>query len=229
MLTDDELTTELRTAFAAAVADLYAPTELTADVQRRHRTHQRRTATSLVGVPALAAAVITVVAISGAHDSDSHAPAAQRGNLGATTASSTTATDAIRMTFAGYTLTVPVNSTRADARVVEHSVCGSEAAFEHGGPSRLVTNPSDPSCPVTLGLTKTAPPTNAQKINLPIGVPGHSEWTGFVVNDATSGGRTVYLPVPREQDAWIIFDVESGRIAQPLLAAILRTGFPANN
>jgi hypothetical protein len=210
MLTDDDLTAQLRDAYTAVACDLRAPTYLAAAARRRHRTHRRRTVAALVTAPTLAVGAIAAVALAASNEPATHKPAAIAPNRSSVQPQGST----ITMELAGYPITIPLGSVPGTGEPVMEYVCGDEAAFETHGNLELVSNLSDPRCEVSLGVTTTPPPNEGEPISWPPG-PG-----GSVVDGPVPGARTAYFPAPNYRSVWLVIFVRSGRLDQPLLDAL---------
>jgi hypothetical protein len=177
MLTDEELTSELKLAFDDATQDIAALAGLGVAVRRRHRADRRRAGVLRIAVPAAAAACAGGAAVAAGTGSgpSSHTPAAQHSLS-----------------------SVPVlPSSRPHAKTVAYLLkVPAQAPSDFGCLDRVavqVTRDADTwrvsgpdNCLLMLVDTSTLLPDDVQPIEL-AGVPGL-----YGTTDEAAGMRTIY-------------------------------------
>lgn len=191
MLTDDELTSELKLAFEDATDGLSPAAGLSAAVHRRHRAARRRATVVRIAVPAAAAcAGGLVVAGSGSSPSSSGPNTVVPTAIGSNGHSGSSQT----VKTVSYLLKVPTNTDSSFGCI--------DASAAHIVPDTGTWYVAvGPDCTAMVVDTDTTLPADATPIELG-GVPGL-----YGTIDAQTGTRTIYSRNP--DGSWSALTVSS--------------------
>lgn len=172
MLTDENLTAQLRRAFDEATRDLTSRAGLGAEVRRRHRTARRRAGAARVALPVAAAACVGGVVMADGGRHRAHVPNAQG-----------PAPSVSPIKPVSYRVTIPARAKSLPC------LDGQRVPAPHDAATWVVaTGPND--CLTIVVRTDVASPHTARPIDL-AGVPGLYE-----TKDAAAHTRTVYSRNP---------------------------------
>jgi hypothetical protein len=191
MLTDEELTGQLRLAFDEATRQITPAPGLGAEVHRRHRRARRRAGAVRLALPVAAAACAGGAVVSGGGHHRAPAPPAQaQRSTPPAPAGSGPVIEA-----ASYVVTVP-----ADAPSFPCLDGTSKPAARGAATWVVVMGPND--CLAIVVRTDVSLPGSARPITL-AGVPGL-----YGTTDAAAGSRTIYSRNP-DGRSWSALTVSS--------------------
>ena len=180
MLTDDELTSELKLAFDEATHDLAPAAGFGAQVHRRHRAARRRAVAMRIALPAAAACAGGVVVVGTGSSPSSDAPSTRVPTASGSGQQSVSRT--VARTVA-YVLKVPTNSDSSFGCI--------DASAAHLVPDTGTWYVAvGPDCTAMVVDTDTTLPADATPLELG-GVPGL-----YGTTDPKAGTRTIYSRNP---------------------------------
>ena len=178
MLTDEDLTGQLRLAFADATQDMAPAPGLMAAVHRRHRAARRRGTALRIAIPAAAACAGGAVVAGGGAEPSAHPPTSSR----STSVVPTSARSRPAIRTVDYLLKVPAQAGGS------FSCLDPDAA--HVSPDTGTWFVAVSDCTVMVVDTDTSLPADAQPIEL-AGIPGL-----YATTDAGTNAMTIYSGNP---------------------------------